>query len=158
MSRNAALAASAPEGTPATAPRESADLATARTLVKTLDTYYVDPIVGLFVPWLGDVLTSAVGAFVVVVAARRKVPPIVIARMLLNLGVDAAIGLVPFAGDVADVALKANQKNLALLEQRSVTRKATWKDWAAVVGAAALVIGLVAALVWLVIWSLGQLF
>lgn len=158
MSRNAALAASAPERTPATAPRESRDLATVRTMVKTLDTYYVDPIVGLFVPGLGDLMTSIVGAFVVIVAARRKVPPIVIARMLLNLGFDAAIGLIPFAGDVADVALKANKKNLALLEDRSVTRKATWKDWAAVVGAAVLCIGIIAFVIWIVAQLFGAVF
>lgn len=138
--------------------RDSADLATVRRLVKTLDTYQLDPIIGLFVPGLGDLITSVVGAFVVIVAARRKVPPIVIARMLLNLGFDAAIGLIPFAGDVADVALRANKKNLALLDDRSVRGKATWKDWAAVFGAAAVCIGIIAFVIWVVIQAFGWIF
>ena len=157
MSQPAALA-SAPQQTPATAGRDSADLATARALVRALDTYQLDPILGFFVPGLGDLVTSLVGAFVVVVAARRGVPPIVITRMLLNLTVDAAVGAIPLAGDVADVAVRANKKNLALLEDRHVRGKATWKDWAAVAGAAVLCIGVVALVIWLAVWVLGAIF
>lgn len=138
--------------------RSDADLAAARRIVRVLDTYQVDPLVGLVVPGLGDLITLGVGAFLVVVAARRRVPAIVLARMLLNLGVDTAIGAIPIAGDVADFALRANKKNLALLEDRSVTRKATWKDWAAVVGAAVLVIGAFVLAIWLLVSFLRWIF
>ena len=37
-------------------------------------------------------------------------------RMLLNIAVDFAVGLVPFVGDLADAAFKCNTKNLRLLE------------------------------------------
>lgn len=149
------LAAPAPARVAA---RSDADLATARRIVRALDTYQVDPLVGLVVPGLGDLITLGVGAFLVVVAARRRVPAIVLARMLLNLGVDTAIGAIPFAGDVADFALRANKKNLALLEQRAVTRKATWKDWAAVLGAAVLVIGAFVLAIWLLVSFLTWIF
>ncbi|KAK3708548.1 hypothetical protein LTR37_011443 [Vermiconidia calcicola] len=37
-------------------------------------------------------------------------------RMLLNIAIDFAVGLVPFVGDLADAAFKCNTKNLRLLE------------------------------------------
>ena len=48
-----------------------------------------------------------------------RVPGIVQLRMLLNLAIDLLIGMVPFAGDVADVFWKSNTKNLALLERHA---------------------------------------
>ena len=131
----------APRRTSASAERE---LAVARRIVSALDRYQLDPIIGFFVPGLGDVITTLLGGYLVSIAARRGVPPIVIARMLLNLGVDAAVGIVPVVGDVADVAVRANVKNLALLEARTVDRRSTWRDWLAVGGAALLVLGLFA--------------
>ena len=41
--------------------------------------------------------------------------------MGLNLLIDALLGLIPFVGDVADAAHRANSKNLRLLE-RTVER------------------------------------
>jgi hypothetical protein len=37
--------------------------------------------------------------------------------MLLNLGVDMALGAMPVLGDLVDIAFRANQRNLALLER-----------------------------------------
>lgn len=38
-------------------------------------------------------------------------------QMAFNVGLDFAIGLVPFLGDLADAAFKANSRNALLLEQ-----------------------------------------
>lgn len=38
-------------------------------------------------------------------------------RMLLNIAIDFIVGLVPFIGDIADAAFKANTKNVRLLER-----------------------------------------
>lgn len=43
-------------------------------------------------------------------------------RMILNIAIDFAVGLVPFIGDLADAAFKCNTKNLRLLE-RELDRK-----------------------------------
>jgi len=37
-------------------------------------------------------------------------------KMLINIAIDFAVGLVPFVGDLADAAFKCNTKNLRLLE------------------------------------------
>lgn len=123
-----------------------AEIARARTLARVLDHYLVDPLLGLVLPGAGDLIGSLLGLYVVGVAVRRRTSPVMIARMLLNLALDAALGFVPVIGDVADFAFKANQKNLALLSERPAGSKPTVRDWL-IVGGAALVFVAVIALV-----------
>ena len=75
-----------------------------------------DAIAGL-VPWAGDVLTALLGGAILVHAHQTRVPGVVQMRMLINLAIDLFVGVVPFAGDVADVFWKANTKNADLLAQ-----------------------------------------
>ncbi|HEU4728592.1 MAG TPA: DUF4112 domain-containing protein [Kofleriaceae bacterium] len=107
----------------------------ARTLARLLDHYMLDPLIGFLLPGGGDLIGSLLGLYIVVIAVRRRVSPVVIARMLLNLAIDAGIGIVPIAGDIADLAFKANARNLQLLTERHDTGKATARDWLAVGGA-----------------------
>jgi hypothetical protein len=67
--------------------------------------------------------------------------------MLLNLALDAAFGLVPIVGDIADFAFKANDKNLALLSERRPGGRATARDWLVVGGAALLFIAVIALVI-----------
>jgi hypothetical protein len=122
------------------------DIARARTLTRVLDHYLVDPLLGLILPGAGDLIGSLLGLYVVGIAVRRRMSPVIIARMLLNLALDAGIGFIPLIGDIADFVYKANEKNLALLVERHDTGRATPRDWLAVGGAAlafAAVIGVV---------------
>ena len=77
-----------------------------------------DAIAGL-VPWAGDVVTALMGGAILVQAHRTRVPAVVQMRMVINLAIDLAMGVVPFAGDVADIFWKANKKNFALLERHT---------------------------------------
>lgn len=126
-------------------------LARVRTLTRVLDRYMVDPLLGLVLPGAGDLIGSILGLYVVAVAVQRRVSPFVIARMLLNLAIDAAIGVVPLAGDVADLAFRANEKNFALLTARYDTRRASAKDWLAVVGALLAFVGVIALAVYAIV-------
>jgi hypothetical protein len=123
-------------------------VARARTLARVLDHYLVDPIVGLLIPGAGDIATSVAGLYTVGVAISRKLSPVVIARMLLNLALDALLGAVPLIGDLFDIAFRANTKNVALLEQRHVGSRATARDWALVMGAFLLFAGAVAGAIY----------
>ncbi|MBS43433.1 MAG: hypothetical protein CMH83_09785 [Nocardioides sp.] len=76
----------------------------------------LDAVIGLL-PGIGDVAGSALSAVVVSDAIRQRVPVPVLARMGWNLLVDAGLGLVPLAGDVADVLHRANRKNVILLRE-----------------------------------------
>ena len=105
-----------------------------------------DPLVGL-VPGVGDVATASFAVTILYHAYLLGVPRVVLLRMVLNILIDLAAGLVPIAGDVADVAWKSNSLNLALLERHERPgAKPTSGDWAIVL-LAVVVIGGVLALV-----------
>ena len=101
----------------------------------------LDPILGALLPELGDALTAVLSLSLLGVAFRQRVPKVVMARMLLNIGFDAVLGAIPVVGDVFDFAFKANEQNLALIERHrgDPTRPATLGDWLVVLG-----VGLVA--------------
>jgi hypothetical protein len=75
-----------------------------------------DSVLGLF-PGLGDVLTSALSLLIVYHAWQTGASKLTLARMLGNVGLDFAIGAIPFLGDLFDFAFKANRRNARLLEQ-----------------------------------------
>ena len=73
-----------------------------------------DAILGL-VPGVGDVLTGAIGAYLIYEAQRLGIPRAAIARMLANIAVDTAIGAIPVAGDIWDFFFRANDRNMQIL-------------------------------------------
>lgn len=76
----------------------------------------LDPVIGL-VPVVGDALGTVVAAAVLAEAIRNRVPVHILFRMGWNYLVDAVLGVIPFVGDVADVAHKATSKNLRLVDR-----------------------------------------
>jgi hypothetical protein len=104
----------------------------------------LDPILGLLLPELGDTLTAAVSLTLLGVAFRERVPKLVLARMLINIAIDALLGAVPLVGDVFDFAFRSNEKNLALIERHrgDPTRPLTLGDRLVVFGVGALALAL----------------
>ena len=132
-------------------PRSDPDIERMRRLASLLDSYFIDPVIGLLVPGGGDVVGSLLGLYSVAIALRRRMSPVIIARMLLNLGLDALLGIVPLLGDLTDVVFKANRRNLALLEQRAVSGgRATPKDWLILAGAVVAFVATIALVVFLI--------
>ena len=76
----------------------------------------LDPILGLL-PGGGDTVSGALGAYIIVEAARIGLPRKVIWKMVGNILFDTVIGTVPVLGDIFDAGWKANVKNVALLER-----------------------------------------
>lgn len=121
-----------------------AELARVKKLANLLDRSMVDPLIGFLLPGAGDLLGSLLGLYIVGIALRRRVSLVVVMRMLLNLAIDAGIGVVPVLGDIADIFFRANQKNVQLLTERGRTGgKATARDWLIL---AALAVAAVAAI------------
>ena len=120
----------------------------------------LDPILSL-VPGLGTASGALLGSYIVWTALRVGAPRIVIARMLGNIGLDAAIGAVPVAGAIFDVAFKAHRRNAQLLGAWSQTPAATvasQRRMALAVAATALaLVAIAAATLVLGIWALLQL-
>ncbi|MDQ3338936.1 MAG: DUF4112 domain-containing protein [Myxococcota bacterium] len=128
-----------------------------KKMATVLDRYMVDPIVGLILPGAGDIIGSMLGMYTVSIAFKRRLSPVIIARMLLNLALDALLGIVPLVGDLVDVGYKANLKNVELLQERN-TGKASAKDWAFVVGAALLFFGTIALSIFAIVSLLRAVF
>lgn len=127
------------------------------TLARWLDDRWLDPILGLVVPEAGDLMTAGVGLYIVAAAIHKGLPAVVIARMLLNLGIDVAIGAVPALGDLLDFAFKANRKNARMLEEVQ-PGESTPRDWLIVVGAGLLFLLMLALPIAGLIWLLKAIF
>lgn len=74
----------------------------------------LDALVGL-VPVLGEVVTAAMGAYIVWEAKNLGLPKWKLARMGANVLFDTALGAIPVVGDAADLVFRSNTKNLRIL-------------------------------------------
>lgn len=90
-----------------------------------------DGILGLLLPGAGDAVTAVGSLSLFWLALQRGVPRAVLARMLVNVAIDALVGAVPVVGDLFDFAYKSNRRNLRLLERsrQEPTRRKTAGDW-----------------------------
>lgn len=66
-------------------------------------------------PGVGPLVSKGVSAWLILEAARLGVPRPVLLRMLGHVAVDAAVGAVPLLDWTADIFLRANRRNMALL-------------------------------------------
>lgn len=57
-----------------------------------------------------------ISLYIVLRAIQLQVPRVAVARMLVNVGIESAAGVVPIVGDLFDVAFKANRRNYRLLK------------------------------------------
>jgi ABC-type antimicrobial peptide transport system permease subunit len=78
----------------------------------------IDPILSLM-PGFGEMVTPLFTMVLFAQALRLGVPKVVLVRMAINALLDAAIGALPFIGEVADMFWRANVTNLALLERHA---------------------------------------
>lgn len=76
----------------------------------------LDAVIGL-VPVVGDVVTAAMGAWLVWEARNLGMSKFHLARMAGNVGVDTLIGAIPVVGDAFDFAFRSNSRNLRILKR-----------------------------------------
>jgi hypothetical protein len=76
----------------------------------------LDSIIGL-VPVLGDLVTAAMGAWIIWEARNLGMSKWQLARMTANLGFDTALGAIPFAGDLFDFVFRSNSRNLRIIRK-----------------------------------------
>lgn len=75
----------------------------------------LNSVIGLL-PVGGDAVLGAISLYIIYEAARLGVPKHKLMRMLGNVGVEVLGGSVPLLGDLFDMALKANLRNLRIIE------------------------------------------
>lgn len=76
----------------------------------------LDSVIGL-VPVLGDVVTAAMGAYMVWEARNLGMSKWQLIRMTANVGVDTALGAIPLVGDAFDLVFRSNSKNLRIIKK-----------------------------------------
>lgn len=106
----------------------------------------LDPVIGV-IPVVGDVVAALVGSWVIAEAARFGIPRIALARMIVNLLVDLAVGLIPLLGDLIDIVSRSNSRNLELFRRHALDPDATTSGhWAFFAGLVLMLVGAI----WLV--------
>ncbi len=107
-----------------------ADIERADFVAKLMDAQFdvagvkfgLDALIGL-IPVAGDVVSTAIGLYPLIIARKHKLGRVVIARMAMNLGVDFLVGAIPLVGDAFDVVMRANLKNVELLKKAVAKRQ-----------------------------------
>jgi len=86
-------------------------------------------IIGL-IPGIGDIFDALVSLYIIVRAIQLGTPRVTVARMFVNVGIEALAGSVPVFGDLVDIAFKANRRNYRLLKTHiSQPDRRRTKDW-----------------------------
>jgi hypothetical protein len=76
----------------------------------------IDPILSLL-PVLGDVITLIISSMLIYTMHNRGASRKVVIKMMLNAGLDTAIGAVPLVGTFFDIFYRSNERNVKLLKE-----------------------------------------
>lgn len=117
----------------------------------------LDGLIGL-IPGAGDLTTFAVSGYMVLILAQNGASGALLARMVLNILIDAVIGAIPLIGDVFDIAFKANMRNMKLMQEHYVEGRHRGSAAKVIVPVLILVLLGIIGLIWLVYKLLVYLF
>ncbi|QEA15924.1 DUF4112 domain-containing protein [Novosphingobium ginsenosidimutans] len=76
----------------------------------------LDAIAGV-IPIAGDLVTAAMGLYLVWEARNLGMPRWQLWRMIANVGLDTAVGAIPVAGDLFDLLYRSNTRNLRIIRK-----------------------------------------
>jgi hypothetical protein len=122
----------------------------------------LDPLLGLLLPAVGDAAGGVVSLGMLFLAVQYRVPVRIMGIMVVNAGVDAAVGGIPIVGDLFDFVWKANDRNFDLLMKHrgDLAKRTSLGYWLSVSGL--LLLGLIcvalpiALFVWGVTWAVQR--
>ena len=104
---------------------------------------------------IGDILGGLASTILIVAAWSRGVPRVVVARMVLNVAIETAMGSLPVVGNLFDIGWRANRRNYALLTRATGReRKQGARDWLFLAGICLLLTMLIAVPIALGAWVL----
>ncbi len=117
----------------------------------------VDGVIGL-IPGVGDFISFLISGYIVSVAVNKGASGFVLARMLLNIVVDALVGAVPILGDIFDVVYKANQRNMQLLQEHYVEGRHQGSSAKVIIPVVIVLLAILFGLGWLIYKTIVWLF
>jgi hypothetical protein len=86
----------------------------------------------------------------VVIMAKNGASGYIIARMILNILIDALIGAIPLIGDLFDVAFKANIRNMRLMREHYLEGRHRGSAWKVVIPILIVVLAIILGIIYLV--------
>jgi hypothetical protein len=129
------------------------------TLAKLMDSQFqvpgtnfrfgLDGIIGL-IPGAGDLSTFAVSSYMLWIMAQNGASGFVMARMILNVLIDALVGSIPLIGDLFDFAFKANTRNVQLMREHYKEGRHRGSAWKVIIPALIILLVLMLGIFWLV--------
>lgn len=69
------------------------------------------------IPVGGDFIAAAMGLYMVMEARNLGMPKSAMARMIGNVGIDWALGLIPWVGMIPDFFFRSNTRNLRIIRK-----------------------------------------
>jgi hypothetical protein len=108
----------------------------------------LDGVLGL-IPGAGDLSTLAVSGYMISVMAKNGASSYVIARMVLNVMLDALLGAIPFIGDLFDFVFKANVMNMKLMREHYQEGRHRGGAWKVIIPVLILLVAVVGVIIYL---------
>ncbi len=144
-----------------------ANLKGIHTLAKLMDSQFripgteyrfgLDSVIGL-IPGVGDLSTFAVSGYMLTLMAKNGASGFVMARMILNILIDAIIGSIPLIGDIFDLGFKANMRNMKLMQEHYQEGRHRGSSWKVIFPVLLVLFLVIAALIWGVYTLLSNIF
>lgn len=86
-----------------------------RNVAKYMDDYYLDPVLGFFLPGVGDIISQTLALpYLYVSLFKIRSIPLTLA-VLYNMMIDSLVGLFPWLGDLIDIFYKSNKKSYRMI-------------------------------------------
>lgn len=127
------------------------------TLPGTNIRFGFDALIGL-IPGAGDLSTFAISGYMIFLMAKNGASGFVLARMVMNILLDAIVGAIPLLGDIFDVAFKANMRNMRLMNQYYKEGRHKGSAWKVIIPVLIILLATIIGIIWLVYKLLAMLF
>ncbi len=115
----------------------AADLARLRKLAQRMDSAFRLPVLGVRIGWdaiiglvpvAGDALAVLPSIYIMRECRRMGAPKPLIAKMVVNTGIDFALGAIPLVGDVFDIGWRSKTRNVNLLHKHLAKQTSNLPD------------------------------
>lgn len=116
-----------------------------------------DFLLGLF-PGAGDLISYGFSGILVITMARHGASPMLAAKMLFNIALDALVGTIPVLGNLFDLFYKANYRNVELMKEFYAEGAHRGSVWPVVLGVIVALFAILGLVIWGVFLLIGGAF
>lgn len=117
----------------------------------------LDFLLGL-VPGAGDIVSLGMSGILVATMAKNGASPMLAAKMLFNVALDAIVGTIPIIGNIFDLIYKANYRNAVLMSEYYEEGQHQGSVWPVVVGVLVAIVLIFGLTIWAMFAILGWFF